>query len=256
MSNDGSMALTLDFSRLHRLRPGYGYSNKNEDLEEYDYNNTCIWSIDLRTNEIQEILSYKDFIEFESKPSMVDAEHRVNHIMINDSRTRFMVLHRWTNGKETNTRLVTINLDGSDMYNLSDEGMVSHCSWKSDTEILAYAHKNVEGNGYFLMKDKTASYEHLWKDLSVDGHPSYDPRNKWVVTDTYPDRKRMASVYILGDSDDIINVAQVFAPFKYDNEFRCDLHPRWNRTGTKICIDSVFEGKRAMYSIDVKNIVK
>ena len=27
---DGSFALTLDFSRLHRLRPGYGYSNIQE----------------------------------------------------------------------------------------------------------------------------------------------------------------------------------------------------------------------------------
>ena len=27
VSQDGKWALTLDFSRLHRLRPGYGYSN-------------------------------------------------------------------------------------------------------------------------------------------------------------------------------------------------------------------------------------
>lgn len=30
VASDGSFALTLDFARLHRLRPGYGYSNVEE----------------------------------------------------------------------------------------------------------------------------------------------------------------------------------------------------------------------------------
>jgi len=60
----------------------------------------------------------------------------------------------------------------------------------------------------------------------------------------------MASVkYIHGNS--VKTIARVFAPFKYDNDTRCDLHPRWNRNGDKICIDSVFEGKRGLYVINL-----
>jgi hypothetical protein len=36
---------------------------------------------------------------------------------------------------------------------------------------------------------------------------------------------------------------------------RCDLHPRWNRSGDAICIDSVHEGERQMYVVDVSELV-
>src|SRR5699024_1846939 len=125
-----------------------------------------------------------------------------------------------------------------------------HCSWKNDTEILAYANKNKEGNGYYLMMDKTEEYKKKWLELTFDGHPSYSPNGNKVVTDTYPDRSRLATVYCIED-DKVGKIAKVFAPFKYDNDVRCDLHPRWNRTGDEICIDSVFEGKRGLYIVKV-----
>ena len=52
---------------------------------------------------------------------------------------------------------------------------------------------------------------------------------------------------------DVKVIARVFAPFKYDNDTRCDLHPRWNRAGDKICFDSIFEGHRGLYVVDVKS---
>ena len=53
------------------------------------------------------------------------------------------------------------------------------------------------------------------------------------------------------DESELHTIAKVFAPFKYDNDVRCDLHPRWNKSGNAICIDSVFEGKRGLYRIPV-----
>ena len=44
-------------------------------------------------------------------------------------------------------------------------------------------------------------------------------------------------------------IAKVFAPFKYDNDTRCDLHPRWRQDGKAICFDSVFEGHRGLYIV-------
>ncbi|OJF90673.1 hypothetical protein [Alkalibacterium sp. 20] len=251
VSNDGKTALSIDFSRLHRLRKGYGYSNI-EDATKDDKcpDEAAIWKLDIETNEATSILKYTDFANFEKRSEMEDAEHKVNHLMLNPSGERFMVLHRWIKGSVTTTRLVTCDIDGSNMYNLSDDNMVSHCFWKNDEEIIGFARKKETGNGYYLMKDLTQDYTHLFAGIDSDGHPSYSPDRLKIATDTYPNRSRIQSVYVLDEQTEKVNeVAKVFAPFKYDNYFRCDLHPRWNRSGTKISIDAVFEGKRALYEI-------
>lgn len=100
------------------------------------------------------------------------------------------------------------------------------------------------------MRDQTQQYHMLWPQLNTDGHCSYSPDRTLVVTDTYPNRKRIASVYLcIEKGNRSVRLARVFSPFRYDNDCRCDLHPRWNRAGNKICIDSTHEGKRALYVI-------
>ena len=42
------------------------------------------------------------------------------------------------------------------------------------------------------------------------------------------------------------------APPEFDGPLRVDLHPRWNRDGTALCIDSVHEGTRQMYTVDLR----
>lgn len=252
VSKNGNFALTLDFSRLHRLRKGYGYSNlKEETKKEKCPDKPCIWTVNLKNDKITPLLTYEDFANFEPREDMKNAVHKVNHIMLNPSSDRFMVLHRWINGSKRYTRLVTINSDGTEMYNLSDDNMTSHCTWKNDHDILAYARKLGKGDGYYLMEDKTKHYVQKWPELTVDGHPSYSPDGSMVITDSYPDRSRVGTVYLL-KNEDITKAARVFAPFKYDNDVRCDLHPRWNRASNKISIDSVFEGRRNLYII--KNV--
>ncbi len=259
VSKDEKFALTLDFSRLHRLRPGYGYSNieeitKNEDIPEAP----CIYRVDLETSEVTPILYYEDFYKFETRKEMVGAKHKVNHIMISPNSERFMILHRWINKDKKYSRLITCNVDGTDMYNLSDDDMVSHCTWKDDQHIFAFLNKKNEGQGYYLLKDKTQEYERYWHEVDYDGHPSFSPDLQKVVFDRYPNKYRMASIYVSHANnrffDKVTKLASVFAPFKYDNDTRCDLHPRWNRASTEICFDSVFEGSRGLYSVKVPEI--
>ncbi|MBQ7624450.1 MAG: glycosyltransferase [Clostridia bacterium] len=259
VSADGKTALTLDFSRLFNLRPGYGYYNVPESTKGIPLPDaTAIWKIDLETGAVSELLSYKDFATFQPRSEMKEegAVHKVNHLMLSPSGKRCMVLYRWFVGARKYTRLVTFDaLDGKNMYVLSDDDMVSHCFWKDDGTILAYENKKDGGPGYYLMKDKTQEYFHCWKQLTNDGHPSYSPDRSLIVTDTYPDRARIAELKLMDGTDEskdgVKVIARVFAPFKYDNDTRCDLHPRWNRSGDKICFDSVFEGHRGLYIVDV-----
>ncbi len=256
VAKDGSFALSLDFSRLHRLRPGYGYSNlKDANAKERCPEKTCIWRMELSTGKVTELLKYTDMAAFEPDESMIEAEHKVNHLMISPNGQRFMVLHRWYQKGRKYTRLVTINSDGTQMYNLSDDVFVSHCYWKNNEEILSFLRKNETGDHYYLMKDRTQEYKMFWPELRTDGHCSYSLDGKYIITDTYPNRKRLASTYLCTEDGGIQGVAKriarVFAPFKYDNDCRCDLHPRWNHAGNKICIDSTHDGIRRLYVIPV-----
>lgn len=261
VSADGKTALSLDFSRLHSLRLGYGYAALPEKTKGIALpDETCIWKMDIETGEVVPLLKYTDFASFEPRPEMQvkGSVHKVNHLMLSPNGKRFMVLYRWFVGQRKYTRLITCNVDGTDMYVLSDDDMVSHCYWKNDEEIIAYERKKEYGPGFYLMKDKTQEYTHIWPQLSNDGHPSYCPTdNSLVVFDTYPSRSRVQEVKLGRDNDtkgDSVKViARVFSPFKYDNNTRCDLHPRWSRDGKKVCFDSVFEGHRGLYVVNVEN---
>ena len=260
VSYDGKTALSLDFSRLHSLRPGYGYAalpEKTKDIALPD--ETCIWRLNVETGEVTGLLKYYDFVDFQPRPEMKEAGsvHKVNHLMLSPNGKRFMVLYRWFCGQRKYTRLITCNVDGTDLYVLSDDDMVSHCFWKNDEVIVAFERKRETGPGYYLMKDKTNEYMHLWPQLNNDGHPSYCPVDKnLIVFDTYPNSARIQEVKIAKDTDvngkDIKVLARVFAPFKYDNDTRCDLHPRWSRDGKKICFDACFEGHRGLYYVNIE----
>ena len=259
VSVDGKTALSLDFSRLHSLRLGYGYAELPEVTKGVALPDTiAIWKMDIETGEVTELLKYTDFANFQLRPEMLEkgSVHKVNHLMLSPNGKRFMVLYRWFCGQRKYTRLVTCNVDGTGMYVLSDDDMVSHCYWKNDEEIIAFERKKEWGPGYYLMKDKTQEWQHLWGQLSNDGHPSYCPTDSsLVVTDSYPNRARVADIKLLRDTDsdakDMKVIARVFAPFKYDNNTRCDLHPRWRQDGKAVCFDSIFEGHRGLYIVNL-----
>lgn len=253
VSRDGSFALSLDFNRLHRMRPGYGYSNQPDNTKgDLCPDKTCIWKLDIRTGDIEKLFKYTDFAAFLPDETMKGAEHKVNHLMIRPDGKRFMVLHRWFCKGRKHTRLVTVNVDKTEMYNLSDDVLVSHCCWKNNEDILSFLRKKETGDHYYLMKDKTQEYQMFWPRLKTDGHCSYSPDGSLVITDSYPNRKRMAFVYVCAEyQEQPVRIVKVFSPFKYDNDCRCDLHPRWNRAGNKVCIDSTHEGKRGLYAIPI-----
>ncbi len=253
VSVDGKVALTLDFSRLYNLRPGYGYYNVPEITKDVALpDTTAIWKVDLETGEVSDVLKYTDFVNFRPRPEMqeVGTVHKVNHIMLSPNGKRFMVLYRWFNGERKYTRLITCNIDGTDMYILSDDDMVSHCFWKDDNHIIAFENKKESGTGYYLMTDKASEYYHCWPEMTGDGHPSYNSDCSCIVTDSYPDRARIQYLRVMkSECNKPEVVAKVFSPFKYDNDTRCDLHPRWNHAGDKVCFDSVFEGHRGLYVV-------
>ena len=93
--------------------------------------------------------------------------------------------------------------------------------------------------------------------LTSDGHCSYSPDRKWILTDTYPENGQDRKLLLFDpDEQRLVNIGEYYSLPELTGEIRCDLHPRWSRDGDQICIDSSHEGTRQMYVIDVSIVVE
>lgn len=255
VSADGKTAVTLDFSRLNSFGPGYGYSNlPDKTREERAPECPCMWRLNLEKNEVMPLpITYRSLMELEPQPGMELGFHKINHIMLNPSGNRFMFIHRWLINGVKHHRLITCNTDGSDVYVLLDDGMVSHNNWKDDDTIISYCYSKTDGNAYHILHDRSKQIETVGLGiLNVDGHPSYSPDGKYIITDTYPDFKRKQTLYLIRVEDGAIKrLGSIYANIAYRNDVRCDLHPRWSRDSSMVCIDGAKDKLRQIYTIPV-----
>ncbi|MEZ4637226.1 MAG: hypothetical protein R2873_28460 [Caldilineaceae bacterium] len=260
VDNQGRYAMSLNFARLDRTRPGYGYKGVDDPtVGQNAPDDDGVYHIDLRTGKHKLVISLAQLAALRPHDTMRDAEHWVNHLQCSRSGQRFAMLHRWRQPGQRGwyTRLLTADPQGNDIAILADEGYVSHYDWRGDDAILAWARHNDERH-YHLYTDGGEHVRSVGAGvLTVDGHCSYSPDGRWILTDTYPDPETSARTLILyrPDTYQRIDIGQFYAPPELNGEIRCDLHPRWNRDGTAICIDSAHEETRQMYVIDVAEVV-
>jgi hypothetical protein len=256
---DGTQAVTLNFSRVHRHRPGYGYNGVPDAWENDPHPaEDGIYWMDLATGDNRLIISLDQIVQIGHDDTMDGGSHWFNHLQFNHDGSRFIFLHRWKYGPSWRTRLFTAAPDGSSIYCVSDHEMTSHFDWRSSTQILAWARRHGIGDRYFIFTDQTDKLEVMGEGiLTTDGHCSYSPDGRWVLTDTYPDKEHKRTLLLYRPDDQRrVDIGRFYAPPELAGEIRCDLHPRWNRDGTQVCFDSAHEGDRQMYTIDVSAITK
>lgn len=262
VNRTGTHAVSLNFSRLHHQRPGYGYAGVPDRWEQVaEPDDDGIYAIDLTTGETRLILKIAGVAQLARSADFDGKMHRFNHAQFGGDPRRFAFLHRYrAPGDEVGTtRLMTADIDGGNLRCLSDHGMVSHYDWQQGDAILAWAARDGIGQRYFLFDDQESAPEPTiigGAVLDRDGHCSFSPDGRWVLTDTYPDETDHRTLILLEwVTGRRIDIGRFFAPPVADWQIRCDLHPRWNRDGTRICLDSLHEGPRRMYVLDVSSIV-
>ena len=251
----GDFALTLNFDRLARLAPDYGYFCRMD--RAFDLNavhNDGVWRLDMATGESRLILSLEALSRLHPLPSMQDAQHSVNHIMIAPDGKRFMVIHRWYQSGRRYDRLVVAGVDGSEPVVLADEGMVSHCFWLDYTQIFGYLRHGGK-DAYFMLDAYSGAVRQLGEgtiDRFGDGHPHI--HGSKVLFDTYPNKARMKKLFLYNlESGAVEELGEFFEGFKFYGETRCDLHPRFSPDGKQVFFDSVHEGRRKLYCMDLES---
>jgi Tol biopolymer transport system component len=151
-------------------------------------------------------------------------------------------------------RLYTCSPDGSRLNCLLDTDFVSHYDWLDERRILVWAKDEGRRGQFWLLDDADHSRNAFASEiLTEDGHCSFSPDRRWVLNDTYPDRYDMRTLMLVRWPEGRrIDLARLHSPkSRWWGEIRCDLHPRWSPDGKRICVDSVHDGTRQMYVMDV-----
>ncbi len=251
ISKSKKFALSLNYCRLAKMRPAYGYFNKKDSVLPSDKEDG-IWHLDLITGKSNLIISLEQLKHLSYSFTMEYAEHKVNHIDINPSGTRFMFLHRWLGPHGRFTRLVTANILGLDIYILNGDNMTSHSCWLSDDLILSFCEYNGKQD-YFQFKDRTDEINCFASNIpKIDGHPSVSINGKLIITDTYPDNARFSSLYIFQkDNYNLRKLGRFYQPLRYKNEKRIDLHPKWSFDSKSVFFESGHSGQRQLYELRI-----
>ncbi|MCI5193903.1 MAG: hypothetical protein D3915_12385 [Candidatus Electrothrix sp. AU1_5] len=257
----GTKGLSLNFSRLQRLRPGYGYaslpdSSEKEKIPDKD----GVFFYDFASDNSELLVSFEDMIQKGDLPDeWEECEHYINHLMFNPSGTRFMFMHILTNQYKRITRLIVCNTDGSDLKFLSSVGKASHNTWLDDDNLLSVCRESSKKKEMsYLVCDlqKQASSRISPSLLTRDGHPTYFADKQHLVTDTYPGTFscQELQIYSLASNDFLLNESFVRNQ-KFAGEWRTDLHPRLSVDEQNICIDDEWQGYKAIKIIDIKKAV-
>jgi hypothetical protein len=272
ISPDGRYGLSVDFRRIDNLRPGYGYDGlADPNVSERAPADSGIWRVDLQTGADELILSLADVaaIPWPDGDRQATAWHYFNHLLINPTGDRFIVLHRYRPKFDPQTlkfdggfvtRMFTANMDGSDRYVLDPSGYTSHFIWKNASQATMWTRPAGAKSGFYVFTDKTRKVEPIGQDkMPTNGHNTYlaAPYDDWILNDTYPDGKTSRqTVYLYHvPSGRRFDLGHFPSPKAYRGEWRCDTHPRSSDDGTQVAIDSPHDGGRQVYLLDIKQLL-
>ena len=238
--------LTLNFSRLQALRPGYGYARlPDPDASDRAPADDGLFRVDLTDGSERLLFRLSDLADGIGG----SGKHYLNHISVSPSGARFIFFHLWTAGAGSpwSMRLMCAESDGTGLRCLLDDMTVSHYCWFGDTELLV-----TNSKGQYLFVDALTGARRVvaGEHLDRDGHPS--PLAGGFLSDTYPQEDHTQNVFLCRrDGSGYKRLLRVFSDPRRYGEQRCDLHPRVHADGSVTVDTTAFGEVRGMLAFSL-----
>jgi len=255
VSPDGKEAVVINFSRLRITRTDYGYDGGGQDAQPKVQfpDNDGIFLLNLKTGAIKQIVSLahlKTQVPAIKDPAGIEY---IGHVLFSKGGTKLFFLARaipaW------NTTAFTINKDGSELKRcFPDEWGGSHFDWLNDEGLLVTAMYDGKQNSHILFTVGKNNYRKLGGGkLDYDGHGTFSPDGKWMITDTYPGKNREQTIRLLNlKTDSVLTVGSYREPLEFKDGWRADIHCRWSPKGDLVGFNSTHSGSRQVYVMKVK----
>jgi len=255
------IATSFSYERLERCMPGYGYIYQDEGLLDYfSPKGTGLFIVDLQQNTRRLLISIFDLAkELNDKQYETGYWHFITHSEFSNDGRYVSFLHRWIGEdiKKRWTRLIVYDLQECYWFSVPTTGWgVSHYVWNNSNQILCYC--NIDDEDCHVLFDMPSlEYKKIAvKKLNSDGHQSFIGSDEFV-TDTYPDKYRMANLYKVSiSSNKVEHLVSAYSPKQFQTKtyyrhIACDLHPRVSKNGKLLCFDSPRTGKRGLYVMKI-----
>ena len=260
VSPTAPLAIGLNYGRMAHYRAVVGYATHSKSTDvEVQPEDDGLYQLNLQNGSSKLVLSIADVIRTSGDKQVVGKRTWFNHVLFNTDGTRLLFFCRVRHETGFYTSLWTVNPDGSDLEMQIPFGYrVSHFDWRTPTRVLVSS--DILGEmGFVEFTDGLRDFTPLGRGvLPSDGHASFSPDREWLLCDTYPrGTERLAQLMIYNIAE---NRKIVLGEFHHEEQFvgdiRCDLHPRWALDGKTITFDSVHEGSRQIYLVELPSSIK
>ena len=259
VSPTAPLAIGLNFGRMAHCRAVVGYAN---DVGELDFvpapDDDGLFLRDRQSGESRLIVSIAEVCRKSNDKRCADKRTWFNHVLFNTDGTRLLFFCRYKDDARMHTSLWTVNPDGTHLEcQIPFGNRISHFAWRDPHRILIST--DYLGEMRFLeFTDRQRDFAAFGAGrLPRDGHACYFPDGNWLVCDAYPQKpKRLAELMLFNVNDHRkVNLGKYYSEERFTGDIRCDLHPRWSPDGRFITFDSVHEGTRQVYLVDVSEFV-
>lgn len=238
--------ISINFERLQRLRPGYGYMCFGETKQECAPVDDGLFYIDLQNGKSKLLISLRELAE--SASNAMNCQNYINHVSISPNGRYIMFFHILVVDLAPGWKatLCVYDLEENKLIRLEDEDQVSHYTWKDNENILITGINLKTHTGFYREYTvATGAYRELEnQNLHRDGHPTYSRAFNGFYGDTYPNNQYVQSFFMYGNDNKYEKLVDLFSDPRLFNEKRCDLHPHYFCGRESIALDSTFENKK------------